>query len=274
MKYIGVCTPYLLITNVYFVFVFTAEGEDNWSSICGGHQHGWWAAEHCASHRGDFSRDRPSSTSGSSLGASTKKAIQEEERLLSDIVSRGEQSMSFQSKVLEMLAPPKAKERTVYADWAKEVIIGLHPSLWLKFQRECSNLLYSYQEKSAQLLHSAAISRPTAVPDSAAIFCPSLWHPAAVPSLPQRLTKHLDYQRRMAASSPLVACSRPARPVRVGITGSPLGAEPDEPLFWPSSDSTAAGHDADDGPARCPGHQQHPIPWRGSLVQSFQLCGR
>ena len=96
----------------------------------------------------------------SSSGTSTKKAIQEEERLLNDIVSRGEQSMSFQSKVLEMLAPPKATERTAYADWAKEVMIGLHPSLWLKFQRECSNLLYSYQEKSAQLLHSVAQQQP------------------------------------------------------------------------------------------------------------------
>ena len=96
----------------------------------------------------------------SSSGTSTKKAIQEEQQLLSDIVSRGEQSMSFQSKVLEMLAPPKATERTAYADWAKEVMVGLHPSLWLKFQRECSNLLYSYQEKSAQLLHSVAQQQP------------------------------------------------------------------------------------------------------------------
>ena len=85
---------------------------------------------------------------------STKNDIQEEERLLSEIVSRGEQSMSFQSKVLEMLAPVKATEKTAYADLAKKVMVGLHPLLWLQFQRECSNLLYTYQEKTAQLLHS------------------------------------------------------------------------------------------------------------------------
>ena len=83
---------------------------------------------------------------------STKKT-QEEERLMSDIASRGEQSTAFQAKVLEMLAPPKVTERTAYADWAKEVMVSLHPSLWLKFQRECSNMLYSYQEQSVAFLH-------------------------------------------------------------------------------------------------------------------------
>lgn len=34
-------------------------------------------------------------------------------------------------------------------------MIGLHPSLWLKFQRECSNLLYVYQEKNEELLRPA-----------------------------------------------------------------------------------------------------------------------
>lgn len=91
-----------------------------------------------------------------SSASSTQKAIQEEERLLSNIATRGEQSIAFQTKVLEMLAPPKATERTAYADWAKEVMVSLHPSLWLKFQRECSNLLYTYQEKSEELLHPVA----------------------------------------------------------------------------------------------------------------------
>lgn len=84
---------------------------------------------------------------------STKKAIQEEERLLSNIAAREEQSVTFQTKVLEMLAPSKATERTRYADWAKEVMVSLHPSLWLKFQRECTNLLYTYQEKNEELLN-------------------------------------------------------------------------------------------------------------------------
>lgn len=73
--------------------------------------------------------------------------------MLSNIAAREEQSIAFQTKVLEMLAPSKATERTRYADWAKEVMVSLHPSLWLKFQRECSNLLYTYQEKSEELLH-------------------------------------------------------------------------------------------------------------------------
>lgn len=29
--------------------------------------------------------------------------------------------------------------------------MGLHPSVWIKFQRECSNLLYTYQDKSEEL---------------------------------------------------------------------------------------------------------------------------
>ena len=90
----------------------------------------------------------------SSSKSSSKKAIQEEEeRLLSTIAAREEQSVTFQTKVLEMLAPSKATERTRYADWAKEVMVSLHPSLWLKFQRECTNLLYTYQEKSEELLN-------------------------------------------------------------------------------------------------------------------------
>ena len=184
MKYIWVCTPYLLITNVYFVFVFTAEGEDNWSSIRRGHQHGRWAA-HCASHRGDFSRDCPSSTSGSPLrrsssGTSTKKAIQEEERLMSDIVSRGEQSMSFQSKVLEMLAPIKSHGKDCLCrlgqggdDRPASITLAEIPEGMFE------SPVYLPREKCtiAQFCHPA-------IPNSAAIFCPSLWHPAAVTSLP------------------------------------------------------------------------------------------
>lgn len=43
--------------------------------------------------------------------SNNKKAIQEEERLLSNIANRGEQSMAFQTKVLEMLAPQKTTQR-------------------------------------------------------------------------------------------------------------------------------------------------------------------
>lgn len=76
--------------------------------------------------------------------SNNKKAIQEEKRLLSNIANRGEQSMAFQTKVLEMLAPQKTTERTANADWTREVMVNLHPSLWLKFHRECTNLLYTY----------------------------------------------------------------------------------------------------------------------------------
>ena len=60
----------------------------------------------------------------------------------------------FSRRSWRCLLPSKGMERTAYVDWAKEVMIGLHPSLWLKFQREYLNLLYTYQEKSAQLLNS------------------------------------------------------------------------------------------------------------------------
>ena len=87
---------------------------------------------------------------------SARKSTQEEERLLNSIATREEQSIAFQTRVLEMLAPAKATERTTYADWAKEVMISIHPSLWLRFQRECSNLLYTYQEKSEEMLRPQA----------------------------------------------------------------------------------------------------------------------
>lgn len=89
--------------------------------------------------------------------SNNKKAIQDEERLLSNIANRDKQSMAFQTKVLEMLAPTKTTERTAYADWTKEVMVNLHPSLWIKFQRECTNLLHTYQEKSEEFLHPVAI---------------------------------------------------------------------------------------------------------------------
>ena len=282
MKYIWVCTQYLLITNVYFGFVFTAEREDNWSSICGGHQHGRWAAEHCAGHRGDFRRDRPSSTSGSAPSKVIIGNLDQEGDTGRATTFEWHRIKRRAVHVISVEGPGDACSpeghredclcrlgqggdgRPASITLAK-IPEGMFKSPIFLPREKCTIAPFCRPA-------TAAISRPTAVPNSAAIFCPSLWHPAAVPSLPQRLTKHLDYQRRMAASSPSMACSRPARPVRVGITRSPLGAEPDEHLFWPSSDSTAAGAVADDGPARCPGHQQHPVPWRGSLVQSVQLC--
>ena len=90
----------------------------------------------------------------SSSKSSTKKAIQDEERLLSNIAAREEHSLTYQNKVSKMLVPSEATERTRYADWAKEVMVSLHLSLWLKFQCECTNLLYTYQEKSEELLNT------------------------------------------------------------------------------------------------------------------------
>lgn len=49
-----------------------------------------------------------------------KKAIQEEGRLLGNIANRGEESLAFQTKDFEMLAPLNATQSTAYADWTKE----------------------------------------------------------------------------------------------------------------------------------------------------------
>lgn len=49
-----------------------------------------------------------------------KKAIQEEERLLGNIANRGEESIAFQTKDLEMLAPLNSTQSSAYADWTKE----------------------------------------------------------------------------------------------------------------------------------------------------------
>ena len=95
---------------------------------------------------------------------SAKKAVLEEERLLGSIAAREEQTRAFQSKILDMLAPSKATERTRYADWAKEVMVSLHPSLWLKFQRECTNLLYTYLEKTEELLNPVSQRLPPEQP--------------------------------------------------------------------------------------------------------------
>lgn len=49
-----------------------------------------------------------------------KKAIQEEGRLLGNIANRGEESIAFQTKDLEMLAPLNSTQSFAYADWTKE----------------------------------------------------------------------------------------------------------------------------------------------------------
>jgi len=86
----------------------------------------------------------------------TRAAHDDEEWLLRAMETREKQSMAFQTKVMEMLAPSKSTDRTAYADRAKEVMVSFHPSLWLKFRRECNNLLYTYHETSEELFQTIA----------------------------------------------------------------------------------------------------------------------
>ena len=102
-------------------------------------------------------------------------------------------------------------------------------------------MLYKYQEKKQlQDRHTAAaISRPAAV---------SL--PSKEQSIPQHSTQHLVHQRYVTASSSSVACNQPAGSVRVKVTGSSPGAEPDDRRLpiWLASYSTVADAEVDEGP--------------------------
>lgn len=67
--------------------------------------------------------------------------------------------MAFQTKDSEMLAPLNATQSTAYADWTKEVMDNLLPSL-----------LYTYQEKSEDLLHPFANQQLFSAQHATAIF--------------------------------------------------------------------------------------------------------
>lgn len=178
--------------------------------------------------------------------SNNKKAFQEEKRLLSNIANRGEQSMAFQTKFLEMLAPPKTTERTAYANWTNEVMVNLHPSLWLKFQMECTNLLYTYQEKSEELLHPVANQQffsTTAIISSA----------TAVPSFSQDFLWYCINKPNVATSSSAVTYSRPTKYVCVGIEESCLGPGADD---RPSADN----NDDHSIPLIEQSHHKHPYP--------------
>ena len=74
----------------------------------------------------------------------------EEDRILSSIDARGQQSMLIQEKMLDMIKPQNVTERTAYADWAKSVMVDLHQSLWRRFQMEHSQLLERSDEVKTQ----------------------------------------------------------------------------------------------------------------------------
>ena len=78
---------------------------------------------------------------------SAARAQTDEDKLLATLEERGRQSMELQNKLINLIKPEKpANEREAYGDWAKSVMVGLHPTLWRQFQAEQSVLLARYLE--------------------------------------------------------------------------------------------------------------------------------
>jgi hypothetical protein len=76
---------------------------------------------------------------------SAARAQADEDKLLATLEERGRQSMELQHKLINLIKPAKpANERETYGDWAKSVMVGLHPTVWRQFQAEQSALLARY----------------------------------------------------------------------------------------------------------------------------------
>ena len=73
---------------------------------------------------------------------SAARAQADEDKLLATLEERGRQSMELHHKLINLMKP--ANEREAYGDWAKSVMVGLHPTLWRQFQAEQSALLARY----------------------------------------------------------------------------------------------------------------------------------
>ena len=79
------------------------------------------------------------------LNRSAARAQTDDDKLLATLEERGRQSMELQNKLINLIKPEKpANEREAYGDWAKSVMVGLHPTLWRQFQAEQSVLLARY----------------------------------------------------------------------------------------------------------------------------------
>ena len=56
-----------------------------------------------------------------------------------------DKNLEVQSQILKLLqSQESANERTTYADWCKQVMVDLQPSLWRQFQQEQTNLILRY----------------------------------------------------------------------------------------------------------------------------------
>ena len=56
-------------------------------------------------------------------------------------------SRQMQKKIITQ-SQPNDTERSTFGDWLKTGMKDIHPSLWRRFEREVSNVLWKYQEQS------------------------------------------------------------------------------------------------------------------------------
>ena len=62
-------------------------------------------------------------------------------------------SRQMQEKIMGQ-SQPNVTERSTFGDWLKTGMEVIHRSLWRRFEREVSNVLWKYQEQSEQLIDS------------------------------------------------------------------------------------------------------------------------
>ncbi|WAR19145.1 LOW QUALITY PROTEIN: hypothetical protein MAR_000983 [Mya arenaria] len=144
---------------------------------------------------------------------------QEEKRLLSNIAEREEQFIAFETKELALLASSNFTERTRYADWAKEVMVNIHPANVLV----CCTPIWG-------IVKSFLILRPcsaTTILNTAK---------EAVSIVPHSRPRNIAHKRHVAAPASAVANNRSREHVEVAVTAfiSCKGAD-----YWTATDKTS-----------------------------------
>lgn len=133
--------------------------------------------------------DRPSRPSKGK--AKSSSAADDVDELVRKMTERVESSRQLQERVLAM---PKVTERTTFGDFLKIGMQNIHPTLWRSFQRECTSMLWRYQDQSEQLNPTPQPQPPDSRQQSSQLHSPlsqlsqssQMWqpHPSQWPSDP------------------------------------------------------------------------------------------
>jgi hypothetical protein len=89
---------------------------------------------------------------------STKKTKAEEAKVLLSMETQRSKSLEIQEGMLRFLKPVR-DEREVFTEWTKSVAMGIHPSLWRRYEEQTTILLRSFL-REGDVLKGKAASQP------------------------------------------------------------------------------------------------------------------